>query len=332
MPKIAINGFGRIGRNFFKIALEQGLDVAFINDLTDPKTLAHLLKYDSVHRGFFAEVAAEENSIQVNDKKYPVYAQKDPTKLPSADIDLMIEGTGVFVDREKMNLHIQAGAKKVLLTAPAKSEIDATVVMGVNHTKLKPEDRLVSNASCTTNCLAPLAFVLNQEFGIKFGFMNTAHSYTNDQNLLDLPHKDLRRARAAAINIVPSSTGAAKAIGLVIPELAGKLDGLALRVPTPDGSIVDLTCVINKKTSVEEINTTFERYSKKPEFKNILKYNQDPIVSSDILGDLHSCIFDSTLTQVIETAETQMIKVLAWYDNEWAYSNRLVDLAKLMLN
>jgi glyceraldehyde 3-phosphate dehydrogenase len=324
---IAINGFGRIGRNVFKIALAKGLEIAFINDLTDSKSLAHLLKYDSVQPTFQADISYDETGIIVNGKKYPVLAIKDPSQLPVKEygVDMIIEGTGVFTDREKLNLHLQAGAKKVILTAPAKGEIDKTIVLGVNDDTLTAEDKLISNASCTTNCLAPLAYILEKEYGIKQGFMNTVHSYTNDQNLLDLPHKDLRRARAAAINIVPSSTGAAKALGLVVPSLSGKLDGLSLRVPTPDGSIVDLTVELNQDVSKDEINAVFKKYAQTAQFKGILEYNEDLIVSSDIIGNPHSCIFDSTLTQVIGE-KSKLVKVFGWYDNEWGYSNRIVDL------
>jgi len=320
----AINGFGRIGRNVLKIAHRRGHKVAFINDLTDSKTLAHLLKYDSVQKRFEAEVSHNDQAIMVDGESIPVTAIKDPSGLPSSGMTI-VEGTGVFTDREKLGLHLQAGAKKVILTAPAKGDVDATVVLGVNDEILTKDSVLISNASCTTNCLAPLAYVLNQEFGIVQGFMNTAHSYTNDQNLLDLPHKDLRRARAAAINIVLSTTGAAKALGLVIPELAGKLDGLALRVPTPVGSIVDLTCQLSREVTVEEINQAFLKYSKLPQFQNILEYCTDEIVSSDIIGNSHSSIFDSTLTQVIG-GKSNLVKVLGWYDNEWGYSTRIVDL------
>ena len=326
-PKIALNGFGRIGRNVFKIAHQKGLEITFINDLTDAKTLAHLLKYDSVHGQFKGDISHNDKGLLVDGKLIPVFAIKNPSELPYNDfgIDIVVEGTGVFTDREKMSLHLQGGAKKVILTAPAKGEIDATVVMGVNDQTLKPTDKLISNASCTTNCLAPLAYILNKEFGIESGFMNTIHSYTNDQNLLDLPHKDLRRARAAGVNIVPSSTGAAKAIGQVIPELNGKLDGLAVRVPTPDGSMVDLTCILSREVTKEEINQVFAKYAQMPQFANILQYNEDEIVSSDIIGNSHSSVFDSTLTQVVG-GKSKLVKVLSWYDNEWGYSARVVDL------
>ncbi len=326
-PKIALNGFGRIGRNVFKIAHKKGLEIAFINDLTDAKTLAHLLKYDSVHGKFNGSVDYNDKGLIVDGKLIPIFAIKNPSELPHRDfeIDFVVEGTGVFTDREKMSLHIQGGAKKVILTAPAKGEIDATIVMGVNDEVLKPTDQLISNASCTTNCLAPLAYVLHKEFGIVSGFMNTIHSYTNDQNLLDLPHKDLRRGRAAAVNIVPSSTGAAKAIGLVIPELNGKLDGLAVRVPTPDGSMVDLTCILEREVTKEEVNLAFAKYAAMPQFAGILEYNTDEIVSSDIIGNVHSSVFDSTLTLVVG-GKSKLVKVMSWYDNEWAYSTRVVDL------
>ncbi len=332
-PTIAINGFGRIGRNLFKIAIKKGYKVAFINDLTDSKTLAHLLKYDSVHGKFEGEVKATDKGILVNGVEIPILAVKNPAELPSGDhgVDVMIECTGIFTDREKMSLHLQAGAKKVILSAPAKGDVDATIVMGVNDDTLKPEHVLISNASCTTNCLAPLAFVLEKEFGIVKGFMNTIHSYTNDQNLLDLQHKDLRRARAAAVNIVPSTTGAAKAIGLVVPSLKGKLDGLSLRVPTPDGSIVDLTCQLNAEVSVEQINAAYAKYAAMDNFKGIMQYETDEIVSSDIVGNPYSCIFDSTMTQVIG-GTGNLVKVFGWYDNEWGYSNRLADLVDRVTN
>ena len=326
---LAINGFGRIGRNVFKVAFQKGLDIAFINDLTDSQTLAHLLKYDSVQSDFKADISHDDKGIIVNGKHYPVLAIKNPAELPSGDygVDIMIEGTGIFTDREKMSLHLAAGAKKVILTAPAKGEIDKTIVLGVNDDTLTASDQLISNASCTTNCLAPLAYILDKEFGIKSGFMNTVHSYTNDQNLLDLPHKDLRRARAAALNIVPSSTGAAKALGLVIPNLKGKLDGLSLRVPTPDGSIVDLTCELGVEVTKDQINEAFAKYAKTEQFKGILQYNTELIVSSDIIGNPHSSIFDSTLTQVIGE-KSKLVKVFGWYDNEWGYSSRVVDLVE----
>jgi glyceraldehyde 3-phosphate dehydrogenase len=289
-----------------------------------------LLKYDSVQPTFKADISYDESGIIVNGQKYMVYAQKDPALLPSQNIDVMIEGTGVFTTKEKMNLHIQAGAKKVLLTAPAKGDIDKTIVLGVNEETLSATDMFISNASCTTNCLAPLAYVLNKEFGIQQGFMNTIHSYTNDQNLLDLPHKDLRRARAAALNIVPSTTGAAKALGLVIPSLSGKLDGLSLRVPTPDGSIVDLTCILDQEVTSDQINEVFKKYSQSSQFIGILEYNQEQIVSTDIIGNPHSCIFDSTLTQVVG-GSGKLVKIFGWYDNEWGYSNRVADLAEKLL-
>ena len=326
---IAINGFGRIGRNAFKIALSKGINVAFINDLTDSKMLAHLLKYDSVQGRFDGTVEAVDDGIIVNGVKVPIFAIKNPAELPTKEygVEIMMESTGIFTTREKMDLHIQAGARKVVLSAPAKSEIDATIVLGVNDDVLKPEDKFISNASCTTNCLAPMAYVLEKEFGIKRGFMNTIHSYTNNQNLLDLPGSDMRRARAAAINIVPTSTGAAKAIGLVIPELEGKLDGMATRVPTPDGSMVDLTCELNTEVTKEEINEAFAKYADTPRLKEILKYETDPIVSTDIIGSNYSCIFDSKLTQVIGS-KSNFVKIFGWYDNEWGYSRRIVDLVE----
>lgn len=327
--KVAINGFGRIGRiTFRQIMKNDDIEVVAINDLTDSKTLAHLLKYDSVHGRFQGDVQSEEGFLIVNGKKIKVHAEKDPANLPWKDLEVatVIECTGVFRNREKLSKHITAGAKKVVLSVPAdnKEDVDITVVLGVNDEKIKPEHQLISNASCTTNCLAPIAKVLHENFGIVRGLMNTIHSYTNDQVILDLPHKDLRRARAACMSIIPTKTGAAKAVGLVIPELDMKLDGFSMRVPTPDGSVVDLTCELSKMVTKEEINDAMKKASE-GYLKGILEYCTDPIVSSDIVGNNHSSIFDSLLTQVIGG---NFIKVVSWYDNELGYSSRLVDLVK----
>lgn len=327
--KVAINGFGRIGRiTFRQIMKNDDIEVVAINDLTDSKTLAHLLKYDSVHGRFQGDVQSEEGFLIVNGKKIKVHAEKDPANLPWKDLEVatVIECTGVFRNREKLSKHITAGAKKVVLSVPAdnKEDVDITVVLGVNDEKIKPEHQLISNASCTTNCLAPIVKVLHENFGIVRGLMNTIHSYTNDQVILDLPHKDLRRARAACVSIIPTKTGAAKAVGLVIPELDMKLDGFSMRVPTPDGSVVDLTCELSKMVTKEEINDAMKKASE-GYLKGILEYCTDPIVSSDIVGNNHSSIFDSLLTQVIGG---NFIKVVSWYDNELGYSSRLVDLVK----
>jgi glyceraldehyde 3-phosphate dehydrogenase len=329
MVKIAINGFGRIGRiSFRNIQRKSNVEVVAINDLTDATTLAHLLKYDSVHGRFDGEVYAEGEYLVVNGKKIRVYAERDPENLPWGElgIDIVIESTGIFRNKEKMGKHIKAGAKKVILTVPADhaEDVDATVVLGVNDDILTKDMTCVSNASCTTNCLAPVAKVLNDNFGIVRGLMNTVHSYTNDQHILDLPHKDLRRARAAAVSIIPTSTGAAKAVGLVIPELKGKLDGLSMRVPTPDGSVVDLTVELSKSVTKEEINAVMKAAAEGP-MKGILEYTEDPIVSCDIIGNPHSSIFDSKLTMVMNG---NMVKVVSWYDNENGYSNRVCDLAE----
>jgi len=326
--KIAINGFGRIGRNVFKILQNtKELEVVGINDLTDVKTLAHLLKYDSVFGRFNGTIETTADSIIVNGKTIKISAEKDPEKLPWAALkaDMILESTGVFLTKEQNEKHLKAGAKKVLLSVPPKDAVDAIIVMGVNHDTLKASDKIVSNASCTTNCLAPLAKVIHKEFGIVKGLMTTIHSYTNDQKVLDLPHKDLRRARAAALNMIPTTTGAASAVGKVIPDLKGKLDGFAMRVPTPDGSVVDLTAEISKKATIQEINAAIKKASE-GELKGILEYCADPIVSSDVVGNPASSVFDAGCTMVLDN----MIKVVSWYDNEWGYSNRCVDLFKLM--
>jgi glyceraldehyde 3-phosphate dehydrogenase len=323
---IGINGFGRIGRLVFRRALQQGgFNVVGINDITDAKTLAYLLKYDSVHGIFDGEVKAEENAIVVNGKKYRVIAEKDPSKLPWKELgaDIIIEGTGIFTSREKLQPHITAGAKKVLLTAPAKDEIDATVVLGVNDSVLTGKEQFVSNASCTTNCLAPMVKVLHDSFGLEQGFMTTIHSYTNDQRLLDLPHKDLRRARAAAMSIIPTTTGAARTVGKVIPELKGKLDGFSLRVPTPDASITDFVAQLKKPATREQVNEAMKKAAAGP-MKGILQYTEEELVSTDIIGNEHSCIFDSKLTMAMGNT----VKIFGWYDNEWGFSCRVVDLLR----
>ncbi len=326
--KIAINGFGRIGRITFRGLIQKdNVEVVALNDLTDAKTLGHLLKYDSIHGRFPGEVSVEGDVLIVNGQRIKIYAERDPLNLPWKElgVDVVIESTGVFRNKEKMGKHITAGAKKVILTVPAdnKDDVDATVVLGVNDSILKADMQFISNASCTTNCLAPIAKVLNDNFGIVRGLMNTIHSYTNDQIILDSPHSDLRRARAAAISIIPTKTGAAKAVGLVIPELAGKLDGFAMRVPTPDGSVVDLTVELTKHTTKEEINAAMKAASE-GSMKGILEYCTDPIVSVDIIGNKHSSIFDAQLTQVMGG---NFVKVVSWYDNESGYSSRIVDLA-----
>jgi len=329
--KVGINGFGRIGRNYLRAELAKGtdLEIVAVNDLSDPKALAHLLKYDSVTGRLAADVRVEGQNILVGDYKIKVLAERDPAALGWGDlgVDIVIESTGRFTDAKDAVKHIEAGAKKVLISAPATGE-DATFVIGVNEHLYDPANHhIISNASCTTNCLAPLAKVFNDEFGIENGLMTTVHAYTADQNLQDGPHSDLRRARAAGINIVPSSTGAAKAIGLVLPELKGKLDGYALRVPVPTGSITDLTLVSKKKTSIEEIKAAYKKAAEGP-LKGILKYTEDEIVSSDIVTDPHSSIFDAGLVKVID----HTVKISSWYDNEWGYSNRLVDLTVLVAN
>ncbi|VXC14244.1 type I glyceraldehyde-3-phosphate dehydrogenase [Microbacterium sp. 8M] len=327
--KIGINGFGRIGRNYFRAALEQGadLEIVAVNDLTDNKTLAHLLKYDSVGGVLNADVSYDEESITVDGHHIKAFAERDPANLPWGElgVDIVIESTGFFTNADLARKHIEAGAKKVLISAPATGD-DATIVMGVNEETYNPEtDHIISNASCTTNCLAPLAKVFNDEFGIVRGFMMTAHAYTADQNLQDGPHKDLRRARAAAINIVPASTGAAKAIGLVLPELNGKLSGSSYRVPVPTGSIVDLTLITDRDDlTVDEVNAAYAKAAAEGRLNGYLQYNDDEIVSSDIQGNPFSSIFDSTLTNV----SGNLVKVSSWYDNEWGYSNRLVDLTE----
>ncbi len=323
--RVGINGFGRIGRNFFRAALASGADIEVVgvNDLTDNSTLAHLLKYDSILGRLDAHVEVTADSITVGGQRISALEERDPAQLPWGDIgaDIVIESTGFFTDGAKAAAHLEAGARKVIISAPASND-DVTVVMGVNQTDYDPAAHsIISNASCTTNCLAPMAKVLNDELGIVKALMTTIHAYTQDQNLQDGPHQDLRRARAAAINVVPTSTGAAKAIGLVLPELKGKLDGYALRIPVPTGSATDLTAEVGRETSAAEVNGFFDAAADGP-LKGFLKYTEDPIVSSDIVTDPHSCILDSGLTKVIGN----QVKIVGWYDNEWGYSNRLVDL------
>lgn len=325
--RVGINGFGRIGRNVFRVAhADPDIEIVGINDLTDAATLAHLLKYDSVHGRFPGEVKSTENSIVVDGKSVRVFAEKDPSKLPWGAIgaDYVVESTGIFRSRDKAQLHIDAGAKKVIISAPAKGE-DITIVMGVNHDKYDPaKHHIISNASCTTNCLAPVVKVLDDTFGVVRGLMTTVHSYTNDQRILDLPHQDVRRARAAALNIIPTSTGAAVAVGLVLPHLNGKLDGYSLRVPTPDVSILDLVCELKRNTDAEGINAALRRAAQE-ELRGILRVVDEELVSQDFLDDPHSSIVDSALTTVLDG---NFAKVTAWYDNEWGYSVRVVDLVK----
>jgi len=329
--KVAINGFGRIGRNVFKIAFERDdIEIVGINDLTDTKTLAHLLKYDST-QGKYSGVTYDDQNLIVNGDKIKVTAEKSPITIKwEKTPDVVIESTGVFTSKESpkggYGDHLKNGAKKVILTVPAKDEIDAMIVLGVNEDHLKPEHQCISNASCTTNCLAPVAKVLNDAFGIEIGYMTTIHSYTNDQRILDLPHKDLRRARSAALSQIPTTTGAAKAVGKVIPALKGKLDGISVRVPTPTGSLVDLVAVLKKEATKEEINAAMKKAAEGP-MKGILEYCEDPIVSVDVIHTTASSIFDSLSTMV----NGKMIKVLSWYDNEWGYSCRVVDLIPLVM-
>lgn len=324
--KIGINGFGRIGRNVLRAALgKENLEIVAVNDLTDARTLAHLLKYDSVHGIFPGNVDYKDDEIIANGKKIKVYAESNPQNLPWRElgVDIVIESTGIFKDKERASQHLRGGAKKVIITAPAKDE-DLTVVMGVNEDKYDPENHhILSNASCTTNCLAPIAKVLHERYTIKRGLMTTVHSYTNDQRILDLPHKDLRRARAGAMSIIPTTTGAAKAVALVLPELEGKLSGFSMRVPTPNVSVIDLVAELKENVTVEEVNTALRESSEK-EMKGILGYSEEPLVSRDYNGDSRSSIVDALSTMVIGK---NLIKVIAWYDNEWAYSCRVIDLA-----
>ena len=330
--KVGINGFGRIGRLVFRaMAKDPDVEVVAVNDLGDKATMAHLLKYDSVHGRAFDEVKVTDDGFEVDGAKVRMLAERDPAQLSWGElgIDIVVESTGLFTDADKARAHLDAGAKKVVISAPAKHE-DITIVMGVNDDKYdKEKHSIISNASCTTNCLAPMAKVLLDNFGIKQGFMNTIHAYTNDQKILDLPHKDLRRARAAALSMIPTTTGAARAVSLVLPELAGKLDGMATRVPTPDGSMVDLVVELEKPATKESINAAMKAAAEGP-LAGILDYTEDPIVSIDIVENAHSSIFDSQLTMV-NGGEGSFVKCIAWYDNEWGYSNRVKDLCKILL-
>jgi glyceraldehyde 3-phosphate dehydrogenase len=329
--RVGVNGFGRIGRNFFRAARKRGADIEFVavNDIGDAKTMAHLLKYDSVLGPLEEEVEPSDGGIRVGDLELRLLNEKDPTALPwrDLDVDIVVESTGLFTKREDAQKHLQAGAEKVVISAPA-TDPDVTIVLGVNDEAYdKEQHRIISNASCTTNCVAPLAKVLNDAWGIQSGFMTTIHAYTNDQQILDLPHKDLRRARAAGINLIPTSTGAAKAIGLVIPELQGKVDGISIRAPVPDGSIVDLVAHVRSEVDVDEVNAKFAAAADQGELDGILHYSDDPIVSTDVVGSSFSAIFDSGLTM----ATGNEVKVFGWYDNEWGYSCRLADLVERLL-
>lgn len=320
---IAINGFGRIGRVFLRCAFTNpNINIVAINDIADTKTLAHLLKYDSVHRKFPGEVTHDANHIYINGKEIKIFASKDPEQLPwkALDIDVVIESTGLFLDKASAQKHLNAGAKKIILSAPAKDDDIKTIVMGVNDEILSKEDIIVSNASCTTNCASPMLKVLKQ-WGIEEAYVTTVHSYTSDQRLHDAPHKDLRRARAAGLSIIPTSTGAAKALGKIFPELEDKLGGCGMRVPVPDGSLTDITCVLTQYPSVEQINLAFKQASEN-DLKGILEYSEDPLVSSDVIGNAHSVVFDSDFTSVVGN----LVKIIGWYDNEYGYSSRLVDL------
>lgn len=328
--KIAINGFGRIGRLTFRALMQNPeVEVVAINDLTDNATLAHLLKYDTVHGKFNGTISADDNNLHVNGKTIVALAERDPAKLPWKEmgVDVVLECTGIFTSMETAGLHLQAGAGRVVISAPGKGDGLKTVVLGVNEEVITPDSRIYSNASCTTNCLAPMAYILDQNFGIEHGFMTTIHAYTADQNIQDAPHRDLRRARAAAVSIVPTSTGAAAAVGLVLPNLKGKLNGNAMRVPVPDGSVTDFTVNLKKPATVEQINAVFKAAAE-GSMKGVLEYNVDPIVSADILGNPHSCIFDSELTMVIGNTA----KVVGWYDNEAGYSARMADMAIRIAN
>ncbi len=328
--RIAINGFGRIGRAVYRILHErQDVEVVAVNDLFDPAALVHMLRYDSVMGRFGRPATLDGDTLKTDRFATKIMAQKDPKALPWKElkVDFVVESTGVFRKREQCLMHVEAGARKVLLTVPSKDEIDATIVLGVNNSELKPEHRVVSNASCTTNCLAPLAYVIDKEFGIERGLMTTTHAYTNDQRLVDMPHSDLRRARAAAMSIIPTTTGAARAVGKVLPQLSGKLDGMAMRVPTIDGSVVDLVAILKKSATAEEINAAVKAAAATPQLKGILEYCEDPIVSVDVVGNPHSSVFDALSTTVITG---NMVKLISWYDNEWGYSNRVCDLLQFM--
>ncbi len=329
--RVSINGFGRIGRIVYRVLASRAdeFEVVAANDLADAQILATLLKYDSVHGRFPGEISIEDGSLVVNGKKIKVLSERDPTKLPWKEmkIDFVVESTGVFRYRDEIAKHIEAGAKKVLLTVPPRDEIDAMIVLGVNEDALTGKEQIVSNASCTTNCVVPMAKILNDNFGILRGLMTTIHAYTNDQSILDMIHKDPRRARAAATNIIPTTTGAARAAGKIVPELEGKLDGMSMRVPVSDGSVTDLVTEVKKETSIEEVNAAFRAAAEGP-LKGILEYTEDPIVSSDVVGNPASCIFDAQCTMVIGS---KLIKTVGWYDNEWGYSNRVVDLMALVM-
>ncbi|MDX1740498.1 MAG: type I glyceraldehyde-3-phosphate dehydrogenase [Rhodothermales bacterium] len=329
--RLAINGFGRIGRLVFRSILERGsdeFDIVAVNDLTDSKTLAHLFKYDSVHGPYPGKVSTYGDGLEIDGDRFKVFSEKDPSQLPwgDLDVDVVIESTGVFRTREKAALHLQAGAKKVVISAPASGAVDATVVLGVNDDVLTGAEEVVSNASCTTNCLAPMVKVLNDSFGVRRGFMTTVHAYTADQRMQDAPHKDLRRARAAAASIIPTTTGAAKAVGLVLPTLAGKLDGFALRVPTIDGSLTDLTVELDKDVTADDVNKAMKAAAGGT-LDGILEYTEDPIVSVDIIHNPHSCIFDALSTMAVGN----LVKVVGWYDNEWGYANRTIDMVSLLM-
>ena len=328
--KIAINGFGRIGRSVFRILNNrENIDVVAINDIFDKGALTYLLKYDTVMGRFPEEVALEGDILKTQSQSVKLLAERDPASLPwnELGVDIVIESTGIFRQRDQLQYHINAGAKRVVLTVPSKDEIDYTVVLGVNDDGLKPEHKIVSNASCTTNCLAPMAKILNESFGIQMGVINTIHAYTNDQRLADVPHSDWRRSRAAAENVIPTTTGAARAVGKVLPELDGKLDGIAMRVPVPDGSVVDLNVRLEKEVTTDELNDVIRSASESGPLKNVLQYSNLPVVSTDIIGNPHSSIFDAPFTRVIEG---NFVKTLNWYDNEWGYSNRVVDLLETL--
>ena len=328
--KIAINGFGRIGRSVFRILNNrENIDVVAINDIFDKGALTYLLKYDTVMGRFPEEVSLEGDILKTQSQSVKLLAERDPASLPwnELGVDIVIESTGIFRQRDQLQYHINAGAKRVVLTVPSKDEIDYTVVLGVNDDGLKPEHKIVSNASCTTNCLAPMAKILNESFGIQMGVINTIHAYTNDQRLADVPHSDWRRSRAAAENVIPTTTGAARAVGKVLPELDGKLDGIAMRVPVPDGSVVDLNVRLDKEVTTDEVNDVIRFASESGPLKNVLQYSNLPVVSTDIIGNPHSSIFDAPFTRVIEG---NFVKTLNWYDNEWGYSNRVVDLLETL--
>ncbi len=330
--RVAINGFGRIGRSVFRIiGMQADMEVVAINDLFDHNALAYLLKYDTIMGKYKGSVEMKGDTLIANDHIVKMLTTRDPFELPWKElgIDVVVEATGIFRTRESLVPHLDAGAKKVLLTVPSKDEIDYTVVLGVNEDGLRPEYRIISNASCTTNCLAPMAKILHEAFGIRQGLMTTTHAYTNDQRLADVPHKDWRRSRAAAENIIPTTTGAAKAVGKVLPELKGKLDGIAVRVPVPDGSVVDLVIEVEKDATINDVHEVVKNASKSPRLKSILEYSTQPIVSSDIIGNPHSSIYDAPFTRV---TEKRFIKTLNWYDNEWGYSNRVVDLIRILNN